>query len=54
VAASAGYGVRFMNTDDFYPHQQISVLFYSEKFATERADVAARLMRGLVARRAHL
>ena len=45
VAASAGYGVRFMNTDDFYPHQQISVLFYSEKFATERADVAARLMR---------
>jgi NitT/TauT family transport system substrate-binding protein len=45
VAASAGYGVRFMNTDDFYPHQQISVLFYSDKFATERADVAARLMR---------
>ena len=45
VAASAGYGVRFMNTDDFYPHQQISVLFYSEKFATERAEVAARLMR---------
>jgi NitT/TauT family transport system substrate-binding protein len=45
AAASAGYGVRFMNTDDFYPHQQISVLFYSEKFATERADVAARLMR---------
>ncbi|MGA8494868.1 MAG: ABC transporter substrate-binding protein [Xanthobacteraceae bacterium] len=45
VAASAGYGVRFMNTDDFYPHQQISVLFYSEKFTTERADVAARLMR---------
>jgi NitT/TauT family transport system substrate-binding protein len=45
VAASAGYGVRFMNTDDFYPHQQITVLFYSEKFATERADVAARLMR---------
>ena len=40
VAASAGYGVRFMNTDDFYPHQQISVLFYSEKFATERAEVA--------------
>lgn len=45
VAASAGYGVRFVNTDDFYPHQQITVLFYSEKFATERADVAARLMR---------
>jgi NitT/TauT family transport system substrate-binding protein len=45
VAASAGYGVRFMNTDDFYPHQQISVLFYGEKFAAERADVAVRLMR---------
>ena len=45
IAANAGYGVRIANTNDFYPHQQISVLFYSDKFATERADVAARLMR---------
>jgi NitT/TauT family transport system substrate-binding protein len=45
IAANAGYGVRIANTDDFYPHQQISVLFYSDKFATERADVAGRLMR---------
>jgi NitT/TauT family transport system substrate-binding protein len=45
IAANAGYGVRFMNTDDFYPKQQISVLFFSDKFATERKDVAERLMR---------
>jgi NitT/TauT family transport system substrate-binding protein len=36
VAVNAGYGVRFMDTNEFYPHQQISVIFYSEKFATQR------------------
>jgi NitT/TauT family transport system substrate-binding protein len=45
IAVNAGYGVRLLNTDTFYPHQQISVLFYSEKFATARKDVAGRLMR---------
>src|SRR5262249_5459106 len=45
VLANAGFGVRFMNTNDFYPHQQISVLFFSDKFATARKDAADKLMR---------
>src|SRR3954451_19624799 len=45
VAVKAGYGVRFMNTNAFYPHQQISVIFYSDKFAIERKDVAQKFMR---------
>ena len=45
IAVNAGYGVRFMDTNEFYPHQQISVIFYSEKFAKERTDVAQKFMR---------
>jgi NitT/TauT family transport system substrate-binding protein len=45
VAVNAGYGVRFMDTNVFYPYQQISVIFYSDKFATQRKDVADRFMR---------
>src|SRR5204862_2069917 len=45
VAVNAGYGVRFMDTNEFYPHQQISVIFYSDKFARERKAVADKFMR---------
>ncbi|MGA7487936.1 MAG: ABC transporter substrate-binding protein [Xanthobacteraceae bacterium] len=45
VAVNAGYGVRFMDTNEFYPHQQISVIFYSDKFARDRKDVAEKFMR---------
>jgi NitT/TauT family transport system substrate-binding protein len=45
VAVNAGIGVRFMDTNVFYPNQQISVIFYSDKFATGRRDVADRFMR---------
>jgi NitT/TauT family transport system substrate-binding protein len=45
AAVDAGYGVRFMDTNVFYPYQQISVIFYSERFATQRKDVASRFMR---------
>jgi NitT/TauT family transport system substrate-binding protein len=45
AAVNAGIGVRFADTNEFYPNQQISVIFYSEKFATERKAVADRLMR---------
>ncbi len=45
VAVNAGIGVRFMDTNVFYPRQQISVIFYSDKFATGRRDVADRFMR---------
>jgi NitT/TauT family transport system substrate-binding protein len=45
VAVNAGYGVRFMDTNEFYPHQQISVIFFSDKLATQRKDVAEKFMR---------
>jgi NitT/TauT family transport system substrate-binding protein len=45
VAVNAGYGVRFMDTNEFYPYQQISVIFYSEKFAVQRKNVADKFMR---------
>ena len=45
AAVNAGIGVRFMDTNEFYPNQQISVIFYSDKFATERKDVADKFMR---------
>jgi NitT/TauT family transport system substrate-binding protein len=45
VAVNAGYGVRFMDTNEFYPYQQISVIFYSDKFARQRKDVADKFMR---------
>jgi NitT/TauT family transport system substrate-binding protein len=45
VAVNAGYGVRFMDTNEFYPHQQISVIFYSDRFATQRKNVAEKFMR---------
>src|SRR5207245_9875450 len=34
VTFNGGYGVRFMATNEFYPYQQISVIFFSDKFAT--------------------
>ena len=40
-----GMGVRFMGTESFYPGQQISVIFFSDKFATERAAVAQRFIK---------
>ena len=45
IAANPGYGVRFMDTNEFYPWQQISVIFYSDKFARARPAVAQKFMR---------
>jgi NitT/TauT family transport system substrate-binding protein len=45
VAVNAGYGVRFMDTNEFYPHQQISVIFYSDRFANQRKSIADKFMR---------
>lgn len=47
-AVEAGSAVRFSSTEDFYPGDQISVVFYGAKFATERADVAKRFMKAYV------
>jgi NitT/TauT family transport system substrate-binding protein len=41
----AGIGVRFMNTEDFYPNDQISVVFFSDKFATEQSAVAQKFLK---------
>src|SRR5258708_12528114 len=45
VAVNAGYAVPFMDTSQFYPYQQISVIFFSDRFATERKEVAEKFMR---------
>ena len=45
AAVNVGIGVRFMDTNEFYPNQQISVIFFSDKFATERKAVAEKFMR---------
>ena len=42
----SGAGVRFMNTEEFYPNDQITVLFYSDKFATEQPAAAQKFMKG--------
>ena len=46
AAVASGAGHRFAPTESFYPHQEIAMLFYGEKFARERADVARRFMKG--------
>ena len=42
IMVKRGMGVRFKDTESFYPGQQISVIFFSDRFATERRDVASR------------
>lgn len=46
ILAKGGYGVRFANAQDFNPNQQVAVVFYSEKFTKERADIAVKFMKG--------
>jgi NitT/TauT family transport system substrate-binding protein len=43
--AKAGFGVRFVSTEKFYPGDQVGVIFYSEKLIKERQDVAKRFMK---------
>ena len=44
MAANAGTAVAMTNTDSFYPSDQVGLMFYSEDFATRRADIARRFM----------
>jgi NitT/TauT family transport system substrate-binding protein len=39
-----GIGVVLERDDKFYPNEQIGVIFYSGKFATQKADIAERFM----------
>ena len=43
--AKAGFGVRFVSTETFYPGDQVGVIFYSEKLIKERSEVAKRFMK---------
>lgn len=45
IAAQQGFGVRFMNTEEFYPNDQIATVFYSDKFATSRPDAGRKFMK---------
>jgi NitT/TauT family transport system substrate-binding protein len=45
LIVEAGVGVRFMNTEEFYPYGQVTMVFYGEKFLKERRELAQRFMR---------
>ena len=45
---SDGIAVRWKSTEDFYPNDQISMIFYGETFAREKPDVARRFMKAYV------
>jgi len=47
-AVDQGSGVRFASSEDVYPNDQISEVFYGEKFATQRKDVALRFMKAYI------
>jgi NitT/TauT family transport system substrate-binding protein len=40
-----GIGVRFMNSEDFYPYGEVTMVFYGEKFVKDKPDLALRFMR---------
>ena len=44
----AGKAVRFLGVDQFYPDFETAVVFYSEKFITERPDDAKKFMRAFL------
>ncbi len=45
---AAGDGVRVAPTEDFYPDDQIGMVFFSEKFIRERGDIGIRFMRAYI------
>jgi NitT/TauT family transport system substrate-binding protein len=45
LITDAGIGVRFMNTDQFYPFGQVTMVFYGEKFLHDKPELALRFMR---------
>jgi NitT/TauT family transport system substrate-binding protein len=45
LIVDAGIGVRFMNTEDFYPYGEVTMVFYGEKFLQEKPELARRFMR---------
>ena len=45
---AAGDGVRFASTEDFYPDDQIGMVFFSEKFIRDRKPVGMRFIKAYV------
>lgn len=45
LIVDAGIGVRFENTEDFYPYGEVTMVFYGEKFIREKPELARRFMR---------
>jgi len=45
LITDAGIGVRFMNSDQFYPYGQVTMVFYGEKFLHDNPELALRFMR---------
>ncbi len=46
AAVATGAATEFQATEQFYPGQEVSLLFYGNQFARGRADVARRFMKG--------
>jgi NitT/TauT family transport system substrate-binding protein len=42
---ATGNGVRVMSTEQFYPSHQITMVFYSERFAKDKPELAVKFMR---------
>lgn len=47
-AVAEGAAIRIAGDDEVYPDQQSAAIFFSEKFATEKKDVAQRFMNAYV------
>jgi NitT/TauT family transport system substrate-binding protein len=48
TAVDTGAAVRFASTEDVYPNDQISEVFFGEKFASQRRPVAIRFMKAYI------
>ncbi len=48
LALQRGVAVKVAGNDKIHPNQQTAVLFYSERFAKDRADAALRFMRAYI------
>ncbi|MDP2358112.1 MAG: ABC transporter substrate-binding protein [Beijerinckiaceae bacterium] len=47
-AVTKGYGVKVITDDEVFPNHQIAVIFYSGKFANERAPAARKFMKAFL------
>ena len=48
VAVKSGVAVKVLSDDEAYPNHQIAVIFFSGKFATEKPEVARKLLKAFI------